>query len=127
MPNLSANLSAIWDTPVASTAPPRSDYRNQSIDFASDSSPKSMSSFFASVQPTPIGWHLNNNNTKSTPCNQFKTYGPLTNNNHLTLTSGGDNHVDDMTSQSFTDRYQQLKEIEGYKNNLIEVSRVTTY
>lgn len=130
MPNLS-DLSGIWDAPVASIAPSRSEPRNQSVDYTttSDGSPKSMSSFFASVQPTPIGWHLNNNNnsrTTPTPSDKYKPYGtplgPVTTNSALAMTSDGDDRADD-SPQYFARRYQQLKEIEGYKNSLIKVSR----
>lgn len=87
--------------------------KQSSLDGFSDS-PSSMSSIF--TPPVPIGWHLK----KSTSPEKVNTYRAFANSSPPTMPFQGELN-NDTEPQDFYNRYSQLKSLEGYKNELIEV------
>jgi len=123
MPDL---LARIWaDTPDSiSTYGPLNNTNNRkpsSLDFEESprSTPRSMSSLF--TPPAPIGWHLKKSNSPE----KVNTYRAFANSSPPTTTFQGDTNndlsLDQTTPQDYLSRYQHLKNIDGYKNELIGV------
>jgi hypothetical protein len=106
MPQISSPSTSIW----GSFATTRS------------KSDESMNSFTPPL--APIGWHL----TPTKPASR-NTYRPFGGFSVPTMPSEGDGSPEPAQAepQSFLSRYQQVKEIEGYKNNLIEVRHLSRY
>jgi len=116
MPQISSPSASIWGSFATIATRSKSDLASTSND-----SPESMSAFFAPPL-APIGWHL----TPTKPASR-DTYRPFANSSVPAMPSddGGSPEPTQVEPQDFLSRYQQLKEIEGYKNNLIEVSHLS--
>jgi len=119
MPDL---LARIWDQPDSVYGPLNSINRKpSSLDFDESprSTPRSMSSLF--TPPAPIGWHLKKSNSPE----KVNTYRAFANSSPPAMPFQGeannDLSVDQTTPQDYLSRYQHLKNIESYKNELIEV------
>lgn len=119
MPDL---LARIWDQPDSVYGPLNNinNRKPSSLDFDESprSTPRSMSSLF--TPPAPIGWHLKKPNSPE----KVNTYRAFANSSPPAMAFQGeannDLSVDQTTPQDYLSRYQHLKTIESYKNELIE-------
>jgi len=128
MPDLLARIWADTPEPISSCGPLNTinNRKPSSLDFdeSPHSTPRSMSSLF--TPPAPIGWHLKKSNSPE----KVNTYRAFANNSPPTMPFQGEPNndlgVDQTTPQDYLSRYQHLKNIEGYKNELIEVRSPAT-
>ena len=113
MPQISSPSASIWGSFATTTTHSKSDLTG-----TSNGSPESMSAFFAPPL-APIGWHL----SSPSKVTSRDTYRPFANRSPPVMASEGEGNPESTQAepQDFVTRYHQLKEIEGYKNNLIEV------